>query len=382
MFFKEISGHKEIKRKLLITVKEERISHAQLFTGPQGNGKLAMAIAYAQYVSCTDKQENDSCGKCSSCIKYNKLIHPDLHFVFPVVSYKGNSKPVSDDFLKQWREFILEKSYHSFNDWLEKMGVEKKQAGIFAHESNEIIRKLNLKTFESDYKVMIIWMPERMNISAANKVLKVIEEPPEKTLFILVSDNTEMIIRTILSRTQLIKIPKISREDMYETIKGEYEIPEEKIQEIVRLSSGSFLKALKLLNSDEVGDSEYFTKFTELMRYSYSVKIDKLLLWAEGMSGFGREKQKIFIKYSLRMLRENFILNISSENKNKISFLADKELNFSEKFSTFIHKNNIYKLNEEFNLALKHIERNGYDRLIMLDLALKTTKLLKIKNDI
>lgn len=381
MFFKDISGHTSIKEKLISTIREERISHALLFAGPQGNGKLAMAIAYAQYLSCKDKKEDDSCGKCMSCIKYNKLIHPDLHFVFPVVSSKKNTKPVSDDYLTEWRSFILESQYHSFENWLEKIGVENKQAGIFAHESSKIIHKLNLKTFEADYKVMIIWMPEKMNISAANKLLKILEEPSPKTLFILVSENTEMIIQTILSRTQLVKIPKISRTDMYKTLSENYDLSEERKLEVVRVSSGNFVKAIDVMNSENEGENEFFLKFAEMMRNCYSVKIEKLILWSEEMSAMGREKLKLFFVYSMKMLRENFILNISAENKNEIGFLANKELEFAEKFSQFIHKNNIYLLNEEFNLALKHIERNGYDRLILLDLALKTTKLLKVKND-
>jgi len=381
MLFRQICGHTEIKQKLISTIKDERISHAQLFAGPEGNGKLALAIAYAQFLSCSDRQEDDSCGKCNSCIKYNKLVHPDLHFVFPVVSIKTNTKPVSDDFLVHWREYILGKPYYSFDEWVDKINLEKKQAGIFAHESNEIIRKLNLKTFQAEYKVMVIWMPEKMNVSASNKLLKVLEEPPPKTLFLLVSDNPDTIIQTVLSRTQMLKIPKISRTDMKETLLKDFSLPEEKAQEIVRLSAGNFNRAYHLIDFGTDDESEFFPEFTELMRNAYVANIENLIAWSENISQKGREKQKLFLNYSLRMLRENFILNVSRENKEHLSFLANKELEFSEKFSTFINKNNIYELNQEFNTALHHIERNGYDRIILLDLALKTTKLLRKNND-
>ena len=380
MLFKDIAGHKKIKEKLIYTIKNKRVSHALLFDGPEGNGKLALAIAYAQYLSCTNKKENDSCGECPSCKKYRKLIHPDLHFVYPVVKTKKTTKPVSDDYIKEWRTFILERPYHAFNPWLEHIGVENQQAGIFAQESSEIIRKLNFKTFEAEYKVMIVWMPEKMNTAASNKLLKMIEEPPPKTLFILVSENRERIIKTILSRTQTIKIPKIDNQSIFDKIKEKYNFDNEKINEIVRIANGSCLKAEKAIKSEgEENISENFKNFTDLMRLSYSVEVSGLIKWSEQISKLGRERQKEFINYSLLMLRENFIMNIAPEVKNNIVYLSGKEKQFSDKFCKFIHQNNINHLNNEFNKASRHIERNGYDKLIFLDLALKTAKLLKIK---
>ncbi|NPA44389.1 MAG: DNA polymerase III subunit delta [Chlorobi bacterium] len=380
MFFKDIAGHNRIKESLLNTIKQKRVSHAWLFTGNEGNGKLSMAIAYAQYLSCTNKGENDSCGECSSCKKYEKLIHPDLHFVFPVVRTSKFTKPVSDDFISKWREFVLESPYHSFEKWLEKLEVENQQAGIFAQESGEIIKKLNFKSYESEYKVMIIWLPEKMNVSASNKLLKMIEEPPEKTIFILVAESTEKIIQTILSRTQLVKIPKVSSESMFEKIKEQTDFDDEKINEIVRISDGNFIKAEKLINNaDSEEDNENFKLFTDLMRDAYGVKVNELISWSNKLSQEGREQQKSFLEYSLLMLRENFILNISSENKNKIVFLGGKERSFSEKFSKFIHKDNIFEISQEFTEAYNHIERNGSSKIIFLDLALKIARLLKVK---
>jgi len=380
MFFKDIAGHKAIKQKLIGAVQQNRVSHALLFSGPEGNGKLSLAIAFAQYLSCENKSENDSCGTCPSCLKYQKLIHPDLHFVFPVIKKKTSEKPISDNYIKEWREFLSNSVYHGFEKWLKKMGTENQQAGIFAQESEEIIKKLNLKSYESEYKVMIIWMPEKMNISASNKLLKMIEEPPPKTILILVTEDSEKIIKTILSRTQLIKIPKINEQIMFESIKEKYEIEDAKIKEIVRTSDGNYLKAEELiLNNENSSEKDNFSLFAQFMRDAYGLRITELIEWAEKMAKSGRETQKNFLQYALKLLRENFILNISPENQNKILFLTDNEKNFSIKFNKFIHKNNIFQLTNEFNEAYNHIERNGYNKLIFLDLALKTARLLKIK---
>lgn len=380
MFFKDIAGHNKVKQSLLNTIKQKRVSHAWLFVGSEGNGKLSLAISYAQYLSCTNKGENDSCGECVSCKKYEKLIHPDLHFVFPVVRTSKFTKPVSDDYIKQWRSFVLETPYHNFENWLEKLEVENQQAGIFAQESEEIIKKLNYKPYESEYKVMIIWLPEKMNVSASNKLLKMIEEPPPKTIFILVAESTEKIIQTILSRTQLVKIPKISSENMFELIEKQTDFEEEKINKIVRIADGNFVKAHKLINNIEhEDDNENFNLFTNLMRNAYGVKVNELISWANELSQEGREQQKSFLEYTLQILRENFILNISSENKNKIVFLGGKEMSFSENFNKFIHKKNIIGITNEITEAYNHIERNGYSKLIFLDLALKIARLLKVK---
>ena len=380
MFFKDIAGQEVVKKKLINSIENQRISHAWLFFGPEGNGKLALAIAYAKYLSCTDKLPADSCGKCPSCKKYEKLIHPDLHFVFPVFKTKKIQKPISDDFIKEWREFLIESPYAGLNKWLQKLGVENQQAGIFTQESAEIIRKLNLKSFESEYKIMIVWIPERMNITASNKLLKMIEEPPPKTIFLLVSEDTEKIINTILSRTQLVKVPKISSESMFDIIKEKYNFADEKIQDIVSISNGNFSAAQDLINQIEnENEPEHYNQFTELMRNAYGLRINELTEWTEKMAVSGREYQKQFLLYSLRMLRENFVLNKTPENKGSLIFLTQKERSFSEKFNTFINQNNIYGLTNEFNEAYNHIERNGYSKLIFMDLALKTARLLKVK---
>ena len=374
MQFKEVVGHQNIKEKLVYTVKENRVSHAQLFLGPEGSGNLALAIAYAQYLSCENKQENDSCGVCPSCLKYKKLVHPDLHFVYPVATSKSVKKdPVSDDYIEQWREIILENPYINQNRWYEIIDVENKQGIISKNESYEILRKLNLKTFESEYKIMIIWLPEKMNAFAANKLLKLIEEPPEKTLFLLVSENSEQIIPTILSRTQLIKIPKVDNESMMGALSDRFGLDPQKANDIVHLANGNFFEAQNILNSSDE-DNYNFEQFTMLMRLSYQRKVIELIEWVDDISRLGREKQKSFLVYSLRLIRENFMLNI--QNKD-MAHLTNKEFEFSEKFSQFINQDNVYQLYEVLNKAHIDIEMNAYNKIVFLDLALKVVKLIK-----
>ncbi|MEN8118768.1 MAG: DNA polymerase III subunit delta [Bacteroidota bacterium] len=378
MQFSKIIGQQKMIERFINTVKTGRISHAQLLHGPEGSGKLELAIAYAQYVSCTNKSETDSCGTCPSCIKYEKLIHPDLHFVYPVVRTKKFSKPVSDNFSDEWRTFILEHKKHRLNVWLDLIGTEGGQAGIFAHESSEIIRKLNLKTFEAEYKIMIIWLPEKMNQSSANKLLKMIEEPPMKTIFLLVSDYPELIINTIRSRSQLVKIPKIDNESLSKKVDETYQLEKNELNRIIKLANGDYFKVLDVIEESD-NEKHHFKLFIELMRLSFAAKIIDLTKWVDEISSLGRERQKNFLNYSLKMFRENFILNISPSEKEKLNqFTADEE-NFSLKFSTFIHQNNIFDIYEEINKAHLHIERNGMDKIVFLDLALKLVKLLRRK---
>ncbi|MDK2978716.1 MAG: polymerase subunit delta [Bacteroidales bacterium] len=374
MQFKEVVGHPKIKEQLIYTVEENRISHAQLFLGPEGSGNLALAIAYAQYIACTNKQGNDSCGVCPSCQKFKKLIHPDLHFVFPVNTSKTIKKnPVSDDYITQWRTALIENPYINQDKWYEIIEIENKQGVISKNESYEILRKLNLKTFESEYKFMIIWLPEKMNTYAANKLLKFIEEPPEKTLFFLVSENSEQIIPTILSRTQLIKIPKIDNDSLYSALCDRLGVKPDKALDITHLANGNYFEALNLAHA---GDEDYenLERFKSLMRLAYSQKIVEIIDWVDEIARIGREKQKGFLTYSLRLLRENFMLNLK---RKEIVYLTQKEYIFSENFSQFIHQGNVRKLYEVFNRAYADIGMNAYNKIVFLDVALKIVKLIR-----
>lgn len=376
MQFKDIIGQESIKKRLIDSVNKQRISHAQLFLGSEGNGKLGLAIAYAQYICCKNKQEGDSCGKCTSCIKYSKLVHPDLHFVFPVVKSPKIKKPVSDEYITQWRGFILDSPYHRYNDWLKIIASENQQGGIFTDESQSIIRKLNLKTFEAEYKIMIIWMPEKMNAFASNKLLKMIEEPPQKTLFILVAASSEEIIPTILSRTQLLKIPKIDNQNLSEAIKAKFDIGDEQAELITRIANGDYIKAMEAINENE-DTQKNFDRFTSLMRLCYGYKVIDAMAWVDELAKEGRERQKNFLIYALRLLRENFVLNKFAENANQLTYLTQKEFEFSKKFATFINERNIFNLVDEFNKAHYHIGRNANGKIVLFDLSLQIMRLLR-----
>jgi DNA polymerase-3 subunit delta' len=251
MNFSRIPGQKETISRLIRSVREERVSHAQLFTGPEGCGSLALALAYAQYISCENRTDLDSCGICKSCVKYEKMIHPDLHFVFPVTKNKKESDPVSDSYIEEWREFVKKTPFFTLTKWLDSIEVGNAQGMIFSSEAGEIIKKLSLKTFESDFKIMIIWLPEKMHTSAANKLLKMIEEPPEKTLFLLVSDEPDKVIPTILSRCQLIRIPRFGTEEVKKYLAAGFNAVENKAAEIAKISNGNIIRAVELLENED-----------------------------------------------------------------------------------------------------------------------------------
>lgn len=373
MFFKEVIGQSAVKERLIQSVQRERVSHAQLFAGPEGTGKLALAIAYAQYVACTNRQVSDSCGECPSCKKFRKLIHPDLHFVFPVIKTKKFDKPVSDNFIEEWRQMIGQNPYFTSAQWFDHIGVENAQGLIYAHQSEEIIRKLNLKSYESEYKIMIIWLPEKMHVACANKLLKMIEEPPMKTLFILITESEEDIISTIRSRCQLINIPPIDSASLEKAIAELPEAEGHNIKNIVHLSKGSYSKALELLQPDEQTQFN-LERFKELMRSAYGRKFTDLFKWVDQLSGIGREKQKSLLNYCLVILRENFIYNLKNSN---LSFMNEQEVDFSKRFSPFINERNIIELTEVFETAFNHIGMNGNPKIIFTDVAFKITKLIR-----
>lgn len=375
MNFSRIPGQREIIGKLIRSVSEERVSHAQLFTGPPGCGSLALALAYAKYVSCENRTENDSCGVCKSCVKYDKLIHPDLHFVFPVIRDKKSNEPVSDSYIDLWREFLLQNPFVSLDKWLDTLEVGNAQGLIFASEAAEIIRKLNLKSFESDFKIMIIWLPEKMHISTSNKLLKMIEEPPEKTLFLLVSEEPDKVIPTIISRCQLVRIPGFSKEDIRDFLITNYKCEHQKAAEIAGIANRNIIRAIGLYEN-EASSSTSLDSFRNLMRFAWKRDVQALLTWSEEMASTGREPQKNFLVFALRILRENLMLTLG-QKENNLVFLAGEEAAFSGNFHPFINQDNIYPLTDEFNLAHSHIEANGNAKIIFLDLALKVARLIR-----
>ena len=372
MFFKDIIGQGEVKKRLVSSVVANRISHAQLFYGPSGCGALGLAIAYAQFIHCTLRKETEPCGECPSCQKYAKLVHPDLNFVFPIKNAKET--PVSDSFIKKWREAILEDSYVTLNAWSEFIDAENKQLIIPEKESAEILRKLSFTTFEGEYKILIIWLPEKMNHFAANKLLKILEEPPAKTLFLLVTENQDLLLRTIVSRTQLIQIHKISDTDLRDALIQRYAIAQADADKIAFQSDGNYAEAKQLTGKNENADFNLVV-FQKLMRSSLRFNPAQVLSVVDELAQAGREKQKQFLAYSLDLIRECLLMNYAHPSLVRLS---GEELVFVSKFAAFIHASNGQQIMEEFNVAIQHIERNGSAKIIFLDMAFNINGLINI----
>lgn len=393
MKFSEITGQEETKKRLRKTVADQRVSHAQLFLGPEGSGKLAMAIAYAQYINCRNRTEVDSCGECPSCRKYNKLVHPDLHFIYPINKTKDQDEKVtSKDFLVPWRAFLQSNTYYvSLPDWYETIGIEKKQGMINSDEADGINRTLAYKAYEAEYKVMIIWMVEKMNTTSANKLLKNLEEPANKTLFLLIAENSEDIIPTILSRTQLVRFSRLSDNDIENALIQNFQLPLETAHRIARLSDGNYCEALARYyrykedeTEEEVDDSaeiRRFRLFREWMRGCYTITnqlkdYEKLTSTISEVIGDGsREKLKETLSYALEMF--HVCLNYNVGNIQSVRYDGE-ELEFIKGFSKFIHPYNIDQFEDEFNKAIFHIERNALATITITHLSLIISQILRV----
>lgn len=381
MQFRDIIGQEEIKQQLRQAVRDGRIPHAQLFTGISGVGKLPLALAYAQYIACPNRTDEDSCGTCPTCLQYQKLQHPDLHFAFPIV--KGDAGDVCDDFMDKFRSMILSQPYFDIDDWYRYLGVETKQGMIYEKESGEILRKLSLKSFGDGYKVMIIWLPEKMHVACANKLLKLLEEPPMKTVFLLVSEQPELLLTTIVSRTQEVRVPRLTEAEIADVLLRDHsDVSPSLAADIAHMSSGSYLTALKVVDENE-GNSQNFNDFVALMRNAWLVGQKKdysallqLRKWSLDMadSNLGREKQKAFLQYAQRQLRENYIYNFHCADMN---YQTEAERNFSSKFAPFIHENNVERMMDELSKAEQQIAQNGNAKIIFFDLCLQMIVLVK-----
>ena len=377
MKFSDIIGHDELKRRLVNQIDGERVSHAQLFTGLAGYGTLPLALAYVQYLFCPNRHDGDSCGECPSCRQIEALAHPDLHFVFPVNKREKRSGEVvtSDLFIEKWREIWHEKrGVFSAEEWYERLDLGKTMKGLItAKESEEIIRKLQFKSYSSEYKAMIIWLPEAMNQEAANKILKILEEPWEKTLFILVSERPELLLQTIISRTQEVSVPRIDVATLREVAIAEGKSPEEALN-MARLAGGSLLELGELMRgeSDEMRH-QCFELFTRLMRLSYNDKHLELFEWADDMTALTREGQRQFFLHSVRLLRESYMLHAGL---GKISYLWGEEAEFCAKFAPFIGNQNIEALISEIERAMLQIAQNGAPRIVFTHFALAVSKMI------
>lgn len=381
MQFKDIIGQEEVKNRLRRSVQEGRIPHAQLLWGPSGVGKLQLAIAYAQYMACPHRTADDSCGECPTCRQFQRLEHPDLHFVFPIFKADSSRDSVCDDFIDKFRSQVLSGGYFDSSDWYSAIGAETKQCIIYAAESGEIMRKLSLKSYAGGYKVMIIWLPEKMHPVCANKLLKLLEEPPEQTVFLLVSEEPDVLLPTILSRTQQIKLPRLTEAEIAGALMARNDVEVSLATDYAHIANGSYLQALKLLSSTEENRAD-FTSFVDIMRLAYRVahKSDYSALieireWCDTMATkLGRERQKRFLQYMQREVRENFIRNFYVSDAN---YQTSEERVFSERFSPFINERNVESIVKEIQLAQQQIEQNGNAKMILFDLCLQLMVLLK-----
>ncbi|MFK5957490.1 MAG: DNA polymerase III subunit delta' [Lutibacter sp.] len=379
MNFSEILGQKHLKNHLMKSTDNGRISHAQLFVGKEGSGTLPIAIAYAQYILCSSSNDKETCA-----LKCAKLSHPDLHFAFPVATNDVvKNHPVSNLFLEDWRNFIALNPYGNLFEWLQSIGIENKQGQIGVDEAGEIVKALKLKSYEGGYKIMIIWMAEKMNTSAANKLLKLLEEPPEKTVFILVTENEEQLISTIKSRCQVLHFPLLSEADIHNYLVNKEGTDLPIAAQIAQQSDGNINKALHLLHNDN-SDEKFEQWFITWVRAAFKAKgnasvIQLLIEWSETIAKTGRETQKRFLNYCLQFFRQAMLLNYDAAS---LVFLQPKTPGFKlEKFAPFIHSGNILEINKELNEAIYHIERNGNAKIILLDLSIKLTRLLHVKEE-
>ena len=378
MKFKDIIGNTELKTQLINSVENNRLSHSQLFLGKSGGPKLAIAIAFAQYINCTNKTTLDSCGECQSCMKHNKLIHPDLHLVFPVLSINGIKKAVSDNFTKEWRQEVLNNPYLNLHNWFDIFSSENKTGKtgyIYTQESDNLHKKLSLKHYESEYRVVIIWIPEKMQTITSNKLLKLLEEPPQKTIFLLVSENSELLLNTILSRLQILKIKNYSSKEKTEILQNKF--PEKgviKLEKSLIYSDGNLGDAIHVLESDIITDDN-FDDFQIWMRLCYSANIQEIVKWVNERTKKGRRNQSVFLKYSLKMVRNCLIIHFSDPNTLNIT---ENEKKFLSKFHPFIHEGNISEISEKMEESIKNIERNANSKIIFYELSLQLMILLKV----
>lgn len=380
MRFADVIGQQALKEHLARSVDSGRISHAQLFTGISGAGTLPLAVAYAQYIHCRNRQGGDSCGVCPSCKQIEALSHPDLHFIFPVNKQGKKSGEVvistAREFVDLWRE-MWDKSggYFSPRDWFDAMNLGKTLKGVIsAKESEEIIRRLGFKSFESEYKIMIIWLPETMNEEAANRILKILEEPMGKTLFILVSERSDLLLSTITSRTQEVAVPRLSIADLL-PIAQQSQTDATKAQNIARLAAGDLLELRRLLGeADDTIARENFEAFCSLMRLSYNDKHLELMNWADEVAQLSRERQRGMLSDFSRLLREAFMLHAGLE---RVSYLWGEEANFCRKFAPFIGSQNIEPIIEQIESVVRQINQNGNPRIVFTHFALAVSKHIK-----
>ncbi len=364
MYFRDIFGLEETKRTLIKAVQNNHVAHAQLFSGGEGCANLALALAYSRYIHCENKGEYDACGKCSACSKMDKLVHPDLHFVFPTSSTPKLTKPLSQDLLKEWREFALGHTYSNVSEWLAFIGAESKLPSISAEESRKIVATLSLMAFESEYKILLIWLPEYMNITSANALLKILEEPPQKTLFFLVSQEPEKMLVTILSRLQTVQVRNFYEEEIEKYLQEKTQTEAAKAKQIAHLAAGNLHKALQL--SEEIEDDNHIL-FRDWMRACFKKDYAELYQKTEEFAKMSKEAQRNMLQYGLSMCREALVWQIAGQ---ELSRLAENEQQFVSGFAKTVGEHNIENFYKILNDTLLHLERNGNAKILFFDASL------------
>lgn len=372
----DIIGQQEAWERLMQMVHEDRLPHAMMLCGAQGSGKMALALAFANYLLCRNHTQGDeACEVCPQCKMLKKWEHPDLHFSFPTIklpSMGSDHKPVSDDFIREWHEMLESGPYFSMDQWMTAIGAENQQAIITAGESDDLVRKLSLKSSQGGYKISIIWLPERMNIECANKLLKLIEEPPQGTIFIMVCEEPDKLLETIRSRTQRIDVRRISSESIAVALQQKHGLGAERSMRLARLANGSWLKAVRELENDSEND-DFLADYQQLMRLAYQRNVRNLKKWSEHMQTYGREKQKRFMDYFMRLTRENFMYNFGNPDLN---YMSEKEEEFATKFARFINENNVIAMTEMAEKIQRDIKQNANAKIVFFDMALRMIMML------
>ena len=375
MKFSDVVSQEAVKQRLLHDVRNNRIPHALMLTGPKGAGKMPLALALAQYLLCEHPGGEEPCGMCRSCRMVEEWAHPDLHFTFPIIKKKNSSTaPVCDDYLKEWRQQLSRGLYFDVNDWLETMRADNQQAVYYVTESDALLRKLAIKSSQGGNRVIVMWLPERMNQETANKLLKLIEEPPSRTYFIMVCEEPDKVLGTIISRTQRLQVPALSAQEISEALVSRYALPQDLAVELAHVSQGSLTEALHRMAAGN-DEAQFFEQFVSLMRLAYMRKIKDLREWSDAMASTGREPQKRFLRFAQRMLRENFIYNF--QRQDSLNYQMRNEADFSRNFARFINERNVIRMMEELADAERDIEGNVNAKMVFFDLALHTIVLLK-----
>ena len=373
MYFHDVIGQDDLKARLTDTARRGIIPHARLFCGRTGSGTFPLALAYARYLNCTDRTDTDACGKCHSCRQYDALAHPDLHFVFPIVADKKRKRTVCDDYLGEWRAMLTEHTYFDLDEWLDRMETAGKQALIYAEESDQMIRKTSLRIYEAQYRVLIVWMPERMHAACANKLLKLIEEPPARTVILMVSDAPDLILGTILSRTQRLDVRPIEADALTRALEQRNGLPPDAARRTAHLAHGDLLAAERSMGDDE-RQRLFLDFFIRIMRNAWKRDVRAMKQTADELAALSREQQRAFLTYCQHLVRENFVRRFRSDALN---YLRPDEAAFSVRFSPYVNERNVFDFAAELADAERHITQNGNAKMIFFDLTLRITVLLK-----